>query len=364
MSRRMQAARTATCANRGSGIAGFTLIELMVAMLLGLIVIGGVTSVFLANQQVYRTNAALGDVQDGTRMSFEMLAQNIREAGLLGCGSNGQVANVLPESPSNGGTAWWANWNKSLVGYGAGTASANPALTVGTVAGNQVSGTDSLMILSAADGGLSVNTQTASTTTFTLNGSSSDLAAGKAMIVCDPWEAAVFRASSYTPGTNPAIGYALTSGSTTLNVSSNLRPYNTVGGLSPTYAANSPIATLAADVWYIGYNPVGNGSTSLYQASVDTATGTVTPQEMVRGVSAMNITYNMANQTNFVTAANVTNWSSVVAVQVSLKVQQSSTANAGVSANAGVYTGTGAAAAAAPIYRTYTVTSTVRNRVN
>ncbi|MBD8879376.1 PilW family protein [Rhodanobacter sp. 7MK24] len=346
-------------------LAGFTLIELMVAMLLGLIVIGGVTSVFLANQQVYRTNAALGDVQDGTRMSFEMLAQNIREAGLLGCGNNGQVTNVLPESPANGGTAWWANWNNNLMGYGAGTA-ANPALTVGTATGNQVSGTDSLAVLSAADLGLSINTQAVSTTSFTLNGTSSDLAANKVMIVCDPWEATIFRASSYTSGAKPVIGYALTSGSTTDNTSTNLRPYNTVGGVAATYAANSPIATLAAGVWYIGYNPVGNGSTSLYLASVDTTTGAVTSQEMVRGVTAMSIKYNLLNTTSFVTASAVgaSNWSSVVAVQISLTVQQTSTANAGVSANAGTYTGTGTTAAAAPIQRSYTITSTVRNRVN
>jgi type IV pilus assembly protein PilW len=339
--------------------SGFTLIELMVAMLLGLIVVGGVISVFLANQQVYRTNAALGDVQNGTRMSFEMLAQNIREAGLLGCGNNGQVANVLPESPKNGGTAWWADWDhNTLMGYGAGSATANPALTTGTAVGNQVSGTDSLMILNAADGGLSVNSQTASATTFTLNGSSSDLAANKVMMVCDPWETAIFRASSYTAGTTPVIGYALASGSSTFNVSTNLRPYNTVGGLAATYAANSPIATLAAGVWYIGNNPVLG--TSLYLASVDTTTGTVTNQEMVRGVTAMSISYNMLNQASFVSAASVTDWSAVAAVQVSLKVQQTSTANAGVRMNAGV----GSTAAGAPIYRNYTVTSTVRNRVN
>ena len=332
--------------------SGFTLIELMVAMLLGLIVIGGVISVFLANQQVYRTNAALGDVQDGTRMSFEMLAQNIREAGLLGCSNNGQVANVLSESPTNGGTDWWANWNNALVGFNSSTA-ADPALTVGTAAGNQVAGTDSLMILSAADLGLSV--KTASTTAFTLNGTSSSLGLNKVMIVCDPWEAAIFHASSYTSGANPVIGYSTSSTKGTGNVSTNLRPFNTVGGLPATYGANSPIATLEAGAWYIGHNPAG--TTSLYLASVDTATATVTAQEMVRGVSAMNITYHQFGKSTFVTADKVALWSAVDAVQVSLTVQQDNTKNAGVSANAG--TGT----VAAPIQRTYTITSTVRNRV-
>lgn len=325
-------------------LAGFTLIELMVAMLLGLIVIGGVTSVFLANQQVYRTNAALSDVQENARMSFELLAQNIREAGLLGCSNNGQVANVLADGPNNGGTDWWANWGNALVGYGSGT-SANPALATVT---NQVAGTDSLTILSAADVGLSVNSQTS--TAFTLNGTSTNLAAKKIMIVCDPWQAAIFRANTYTAGTNPVIGYAVSS---TTNCSTGLG-YPTVctaGGNAYTYAANSPIATLAAGAWYIGTNPAN--TSSLYFASLDTTTGTVTSQEMVRGVTAMSITYNMANQTNFVMASKVTNWSSVAAVQINLTVQQSSGANAGTN---GTNTTT-------PLQRSYTVTSTVRNRV-
>ena len=56
-------------------LAGFTVVELMIAMLLGLIVIGGVVSVFLANQRTYRTNQALGDVQDSSRIAFELMAR-------------------------------------------------------------------------------------------------------------------------------------------------------------------------------------------------------------------------------------------------------------------------------------------------
>jgi type IV pilus assembly protein PilW len=335
---------------RAKAVAGFTLIELMVAMLLGLIVIAGVTSVFLANQQVYRSNSALNDVQENSRMSFELMADNIREAGLLGCSNNGQVANVLTDS----GTDWYANWSYALVGYGTGTAAANPALTVGTAVGNQVKGTDSLMILSATDIGLSVNTQAANT--FTLNGTNNDLVANTIMIVCDPYQATLFRASSYTPSaTNPVVGFAV--GSTT-NCSTGLA-YPTVctpGGSAYTYAANSPIATLSGGVWYLGCNSANCAGTSLYLATVNTATNTVTFQEMVRGVTVMNITYNVANSTSFVPASAVTNWSAVNAVQVNLTVQQSS------GANAGAYTGTNSANAA-PIQRTYTFTSAVRNRV-
>jgi hypothetical protein len=91
----------------------------------------------------------------------------------------------------------------------------------------------------------------------------------------------------------------------------------------------------------------------LYLANVDTTTGTVTAQEMVRGVTVMKITYNMTGNTSFVMAANVTNWSSVDAVQVNLTVQQTSGPNVGTSGTA----------TATALQRSYTVTSTVRNRV-
>lgn len=344
-------------------VAGFTLIELMVGMLLGLIVIAGVISVFVANQKVYRTNTALGEVQDGARIAFELLTQDIREAGALGCGNNGQVANVLPESPDNGGTAWWADWNHALVGYGAGTP-ANPALAAGAGSGNQVPGTDSLMVIGASDIGWSVHAQSIAAETFTLNGSGDDLAPGDVMIVCDPWEAAIFRASSYLPGKNPVIGYASRSGGKTVNAAVDLRPFATAGGVPSTYVANSPVATLAAGVWYIGYNGEANGGTSLYLASVDTATGMVAAQEMVRGVSAMHITYNVRNAPGFAPASAVTDWTSVVAVQLSVSVQQASTANAGIGSNAATSDSAGASVVPAAIRRSYAITATVRNRVD
>src|SRR3546814_1117931 len=48
----------------GSGQAGFSLVELMISLVLGLIVIGGVTTVFLSNQQSYRSNEGLSQLQE------------------------------------------------------------------------------------------------------------------------------------------------------------------------------------------------------------------------------------------------------------------------------------------------------------
>src|SRR5690554_4826207 len=72
---------------------GLTLVELMVAMVLGLVVIGGAISLTLANRQSYRTNEGLSQVQESARTAFELLARDLRQAGVSGCDNEGQVAN-------------------------------------------------------------------------------------------------------------------------------------------------------------------------------------------------------------------------------------------------------------------------------
>ena len=60
---------------------GFTLIELMIAMLLGLIVVGAAGSVFLSSQKTYKTTEEMARLQEGGRAAFELMAKDIREAG-------------------------------------------------------------------------------------------------------------------------------------------------------------------------------------------------------------------------------------------------------------------------------------------
>jgi type IV pilus assembly protein PilW len=77
---------------------GFTLLELMISMVLGLVVIGGALGVVLSNRQSYRTNEGLSQVQERARTAFELLARDVRQAGVTGCNNNGRVANVLNDA--------------------------------------------------------------------------------------------------------------------------------------------------------------------------------------------------------------------------------------------------------------------------
>src|SRR5690606_29784673 len=64
---------------------GVTLVELMVAMLLGLILTGGAIQVFIGNRAAYDFNEGLARLQENGRFAIDSLSFRTRMAGYFGC---------------------------------------------------------------------------------------------------------------------------------------------------------------------------------------------------------------------------------------------------------------------------------------
>ena len=62
---------------------GFTLIELMIAMLLGLVVMSGVISVFAQSQRSFKTDKNIAGMQAEARFALQEIARDLRMAGFL-----------------------------------------------------------------------------------------------------------------------------------------------------------------------------------------------------------------------------------------------------------------------------------------
>ncbi|MEW5755175.1 MAG: PilW family protein [Pseudomonadota bacterium] len=75
-----------TLANPGKQ-KGLSLIELMVAVTIGLILLAGVIQIFTSNKQTYRVQAAMARVQENGRLAMQLLSQDIRMADFWGCNS-------------------------------------------------------------------------------------------------------------------------------------------------------------------------------------------------------------------------------------------------------------------------------------
>jgi len=66
---------------------GVTLIELMVALVVGLLVLGALIKVYVDMSSMYRFNEGLARVQENGRFALEFIRRDARKAGFWGCKS-------------------------------------------------------------------------------------------------------------------------------------------------------------------------------------------------------------------------------------------------------------------------------------
>ena len=313
--------------------AGFSLIELMVALVLGLIVTGAAIAIFSANRKTYAATESVGRTQEGVRTAFELMARDLRAAGSTPCGnSRGTVANVL----NNAGTDWWS-WNSDLVG-------SNAAMTQmpASGAGSYASG-DMMEIHSGNVGGAAIDTGTVAAGTFKLTTINQDFRAGDLAMVCDFVRGGIFQIGTVTPGaTETTITYSQ-GGSNPGNASIFLAGCDSespcTGEPLTSLQAGAVLSHLSSTRWYVGNN--GNGGTSLYQQTVrdNSAAAAAAADEIVPNVTGMTLAYLMNTNasyasnrqvtpdTQYVNAAAVTAadaWNRVLAVRVTLTFQDRS----------------------------------------
>jgi type IV pilus assembly protein PilW len=265
---------------------GFTIIELMIALVLSLVVVGGAISIYLNNQASFRTNDNLAKIQENARFAFELLSRDIREAGSNPCGVKA-VASTIRVS---GAPTWWADWNNgTLVGYG-GTQTV-PTLAVGTTASSRVSNTDAIIVLRSAmnDSDLmTIQSHDPVATTIYVNTLTGAASPGEVILVCDSTSGAIVAVAGQG-SSPPSIDYDKLVAST--NCTDNLGyplPDDCTGATTKTFQVGGVVASLAPAIWYIGNN--GNGGTSLYKRVVDD-TGTIQSLEMVPNIQNMQLQY-------------------------------------------------------------------------
>jgi type IV pilus assembly protein PilW len=285
---------------------GFGLVELMVAMVLGLVLIGGVLSIFLSNQQSFRSFEGLSRIQENARISFELMARDVREAGSNLCGAK-VVGNVV----NGAGTSWALNWAAGTV-IGASGTQTLATLVAGTAATQRVAGTDAIQVMNASTGNsIGISSNVPATAVISLTTSTHSIAAGNIVMACDSTSAAIFQVSGVT---GAAISHLAGTG-TPGNCSQGLGiPTNCATPSNKTFQPGGYVAGLVASVWYVGNN--GRGGRSLYRL------GAVATEEIAEGVTNMEIDYLRRNtatgalQSDWEDASAITDWTSTAPLQV------------------------------------------------
>lgn len=300
---------------------GFTLIELMVALLLGLLVVAAVSSLFLSTRKVYGTTASVNRIQENQRIAFEMLARDIREAGGNPCTRN--LVNMLDTSKPGG--SYYIGWSDGLSG------------------GNETgpNGSDEITLYLANGASIDVTKNENPSANIEVS-STAGLAKNDILMVCNAEVAAIFQATQINNPPNASIQHNSGEG----EPGNLMKPFQidqasydaSVGGSNaPGYCflpetpkhsnclnepSNSPTQVVKpfAVRWYLDDN--GRGSTSLYRQVVTNGGATSdTPAEIAEGVTNMQITYKVGAVPGYVDAALGLAWKQVTAVHAQLTFQ-------------------------------------------
>ena len=274
--------------------AGMTLIELMVALLLGLLVVGGALSVFASNTQTYRATENLGRVQENARVTFELMSRDLREAAGNPCDEKSPVLNTL------GGGSWWNTITTPVQGF-----------ENGALAGSSA-GTDALQLQLGTIGTVTVTAYDSGTRTYTVDTTNHGVHANDIIMVCgfqtdDRQWAGVVKVTSAASGTTNKITHASAAGwpTTTLDI-----------------ARNPLLARFQAHRWYVGDNPQPDkpDNRSLYEVVLSNGAPSA-PLEIADGVQDMQLTYLETGKADYEDASAVSDWNAVIAVRIALTLE-------------------------------------------
>lgn len=364
---------------------GLSLIELMIAMLLGLSLATGVMQLYVSNNTADRDQEARLRIQENGRFGLNFLGQEIRMAGYLGClgAIDGTTVNStlaatpVAFQPQFGVQGWEAG------GTDPGQIN-NSANNVAVIASNTAewttSGANVMPLVSAvpnsdiirvwgAEGSPGVVSAIIPgvTPTMVLD-TAIGLAANDFVLVSDCEQADIVQACTVTdnaPATN-----------STISISNTCVPGNTPSSLISSAAPAEAIKLQGTLFWVGKRGNVATNPPALFRARL-AANGTAgVAEELIEGVESMQILYGenldgdvRSTVDTYVPADQVGNWLNVISVRLSLLIQsiedgavpspQPYTFNS-VVYDGGV--GNGALPADDRVRRVFTTTINLRNR--
>jgi len=80
---------------------GITLIELMIALVIGLLATGAMLKVYIDSSQLYRFNESLARIQENGRFATEFIRREARMAGFWGCNQGATLTNLINIAATN-----------------------------------------------------------------------------------------------------------------------------------------------------------------------------------------------------------------------------------------------------------------------
>ena len=297
---------------------GFTMLELMIALVIGLALIAGIFSVFLMTKETQNFTMAMSRVQDSARFSLDYLKQDIRMIGYRGCISfdDPNVTINIKDMP----VAYVASENE-LVGF---EIAANPLNTVlysnaGNIKRIIKQGTDAFSIARMGNSHSILQSSMKTVTSAVEMWGNMGLRKNDIAFISDCTNADIFKVTSepLVSGSKVTLSHGVGNGK------------NKSNALSSAYFKDATVSKYQSRLYFIGNtertNSAGDPIYSLFQATnnFDAVAPSFDFVEIIEGVDNMQILYGeviASGNVIFRKASNVVDMTQVSSIQLALLV--------------------------------------------
>jgi type IV pilus assembly protein PilW len=315
-----------TCTPRG-----FTLVELLIAMAIGLILVGAAISLYMAQTQVYRSTNSQASIQNAENAIAELVGPTIRATGFGGCSTlNAAITNFVaggspPLSTVGSNSAMLMGYDYTGTAGNATTytiASTNAAndTTAGNwspsldtnLVGQVLPGSDVLVVLGAIPGNKPV-----AVSAITDGANSFDVVDGSGFVVnqyaviSDCLKSSLFQVTAVS-GTPLANTIYHATGTSALD--------NAVAAFNVNYKPGAQAIALQQTAFFVSHT---SADQSALMRSTWTGTGW-NHEQLVPGVQAMQVLYGIGSSgliTKYVAANSVTDWTQVYGIHIAFLIE-------------------------------------------
>jgi type IV pilus assembly protein PilW len=306
--------------------AGFTLIEMMVSMLIGMAVMAGALQILVQGKINFITERELAVLQENARFAFKLFQDEIHMAGYNSCGAAAQnIANSII-----GAAASWELNGTGIQGYEheAGTASLPVQIRADVAAG-----TDVVVLRKGDSSSYLVSHHTAATSRFNLN-KTHDIDPGDIVVVAAPdcQQVGYFQAVAATAAyVTHTTGNAVSPGNCTSSLAGSFA-CGSGGASARAYPPGSVLMKLISHAYYVGPSEVSDDIPALFRERLGIVTNKAATwsEELVQGVENLQVQYGidldggdsaMAADV-YVNADDVRiDWAKVRSVRISLRLR-------------------------------------------
>ena len=303
---------------------GITLVELMIAMLLGILLTGGVIQTFSANKLTFNTIEGISRVQESARFTLDTLTREARMIGYMGCMSiDMPIHNTLY-------AAYQGEYDLSagVTGYNGGTSSWTPTLptSLSGLSNSPSAGTDILKIFGMSSSGERLATSMPRSSAALKVVSPTSLATNDVVFLSDCEKGAIFQATQVNTNSSSGVDNVVHNQGSGWNET---KPLTTDGS---SFGEDATVYKLVTKYYYVapgtGVNSQGNAVQSLYVME----NGAVS--ELIEGVEDLQILFGvdtppadtLANR--YVTANNIGVNDEVVSIRLIITTNSINTATA------------------------------------